>query len=444
LRESNLAPFTEASIELSTILETHIRLLDDRGIVLIDSANLQEGQDLSIDENVSSALVGEQRSHVSTAEGVDQFHLSVPVWVDDQVVGAIYLSQPLRDIAEVLADLRIRMLLASLIALPLAMIVSLALARTIARPVRELTLAAQGLSEGKYNLPIASRGPDELGRLSKTFESMRARLQAIEKMRTQFVSDVSHELRTPLTAIKGLVETLRDGAADDTMVRDKFLTSIEDETDRLIRLVNDLLTLSRADSHALVLERERIDLLKISEEVIQKLDPQLRGRQLDLRIDLPDPPLHIFADPDRLEQILVILLDNALKHTPKGGSIQIDAYSLCVANSGKTIRSQHKPLGPSEFPQHLPGDWTVIRISDSGTGIPSEDLPHVFERFYRGEPSRARDRGGSGLGLSIAKVLIEAHGGQIWIESPTPITKVDQDSPGTAANFSLPSHSDYS
>ena len=157
-------------------------------------------------------------------------------------------------------DLRLRWLLATAIALGLSGVVGLLLSGAISRPLRRLTAAAGAVAEGEFDQQVPVRTEDELGRLSRAFNEMTARLRAARQMQVDFVANVSHELRTPLTAIKGLVETLRDGAVDDTEVRDRFLETVEDETDRLIRLVNDLLILSRADSEALNLQCEPVDL----------------------------------------------------------------------------------------------------------------------------------------------------------------------------------------
>jgi signal transduction histidine kinase len=226
-------------------------------------------------------------------------------------------------------------------------------------------------------------------------------------MRTDFVSNVSHELRTPLTAIKGLVETLRDGAVDDREVRDRFLTTIEDETDRLIRLVNDLLVLSKADSQALKLKRKPLDVRDLIKRSVRKLAPQLEEKGVLLEVSASDEPQLVLADADRIEQVLVNLLDNAIKYSPEGGriTVAIDEKSPALEMVGVAVR-------------------------DEGLGIPAEDLARVFERFYRVDRARSRDGGGSGLGLSIAQAIVEAHGGEITLRS--------EEGQGTTVHFTLP------
>jgi signal transduction histidine kinase len=438
LERAPLAYLNEASVELSAMLETRIRVLDEQGMVLVDSAGGDEGRDLSGEAAVVAALRGEQQTYQRTTDGEDWLFVSVPVLAEEQVAGVVYLGQPLRDVAAVLSDLRWRLLLAAAVALPLSALVGLALARTIAQPVRALTAAAGRLADGDFDYPLRPTGQDELGRLSRTFIAMRDRLQAVERMRTQFVSDVSHELRTPLTAVKGSVETLRDGAVDEPAVRERFLASIESETDRLIRLVNDLLTLSRADAQALTLRRRPVDLRAVVRSSTEKLTPRLVAKGLHLTVELPDTPLTTSADPDRIEQVLVNLLDNALKHTPAGGKVTVVGYGLKV-EGGRTEWfgcAHHRPLTSS--PPLPDGGWAILSVADTGEGIPAADLPHVFERFYRADPSRSREYGGSGLGLSIAKALVEAHGGRIWLESTSRASGAGEEESGTTASFALP------
>jgi signal transduction histidine kinase len=430
LERAPLSYLNEASVELSAALETRIRVLDEQGVVLVDSAGGDEGRDLSEEAAVVAALRGEQQTHQRTTDGEDWLFVSVPVLVEEQVAGVVYLGQPLRDVAAVLSDLRWRLLLAAAVALPLSALVGLALARTIAQPVRALTAAAARLADGDFDYPLHPTGQDELGQLGRTFIVMRDRLQAVERMRAQFVSDVSHELRTPLTAVKGSVETLRGGAVDDPMARERFLASIESETDRLIRLVNDLLTLSRADAQALTLRRRPVDLRAVARSTVEKLTPRLIAKGLHLTVELPDTPLTTSADPDRVAQVLVNLLDNALKHTPAGGKVTIAGYGLKVEGGRAEPLTSSPPLPD--------GGWAILSVADTGEGIPTADLPHVFERFYRADRSRSRERGGSGLGLSIAKALVEAHGGHIWLESTSRACGTGEGESGTTASFALP------
>jgi len=439
LERAPLAYLNEASVELSAALETRIRVLDEQGVVLVDSSGGDEGRDLTEEAAVVAALRGEQQTYQRATDGEDWLFVFVPVLVEEpalsqvegQVAGVVYLGQPLRDVAAVLSDLRWRLLLAAAVALPLSALVGLALARTIAQPVRALTAAAGRLADGDFEYPLRPTGQDELGQLGRTFVAMRDRLQAVERMRAQFVSDVSHELRTPLTAVKGSVETLRGGAVDDPTVRERFLASIESETDRLIRLVNDLLILSRADAQALTLRRRPVDLRTVVRSTTDKLTSRLVAKGLHLTVELPDTSLTAFADPDRVEQVLVNLLDNALKHTPADGKVTVTGYGLKV-KGGHTA-----PAASDLYP--LPdGEWAILSVADTGEGVPAADLPHVFERFYRADRSRSRERGGSGLGLSIAKALVEAHGGHIWLESTSRASGTGEGESGTTASFALP------
>ena len=225
-----------------------------------------------------------------------------------------------------------------------------------------------------------------------------------EQLRRDFVANVSHELRTPLTSIKGFAEVLRMGALEDTERRLEFVETIEAHADRLTRLVDDLLAISSLDSGVSEPEREPLSLIKAVAEATAGLKPQAQRKQIVIRIE----PFHdipqVFADRHQLKQVLTNLVDNAIKFTPERGTIRITAA--------------------------VSGNRVTVAIADNGIGIPAEDLPRIFERFYRVDKARSREVGGTGLGLSIVKHSVEAHGGQVGVES----------SPGggTTFRFSLP------
>jgi signal transduction histidine kinase len=253
-------------------------------------------------------------------------------------------------------------------------------------------------------VPVGSR--DELGRLSQAFNDMTARLRAARQTQVDFVANVSHELRTPLTAIKGLVETLRGGAVDDREVRDRFLETVEEETDRLIRLVNDLLTLSRADSAALNLQCNAVDMAQLVHLTVERMAPQAEAKDVILQVTTSaDVPLAL-ADADRIEQVLVNLLDNAIKYSRPGGHVAV------------RTKGEH-------------GEQVQVQVQDEGIGIPAEELSRIGERFYRADRARSRAAGGSGLGLAIAQALVQAHGSQLRLES--------EEGQGTIVTFTLPS-----
>ncbi len=396
---SDLSTLGDAAIRLSSELNTHIRVLDAQGIVQADSAGLERGRDLSSLPAIAAALRGQEQAQIQGS----LMYVATPLRQGDGIAGVVYLGQPMRDVSAVLADLRLRLLISAAISLALSALVGLVLARAIARPVRELTRAANQLAGGNFDFPLNVRSNDELGELARAFRSMSSDMKQMLQARTDLVTNVSHELRTPLTAVKGLVETLRDGAVDDLDVREKFLASIEDETDRLIRLVNDLLTLSRVDAQALGLRRERFDLSSLARSCADKLAARAAAQNVSIVVN--GPPIQVHADPDRIRQVIINLLDNAIRFSPPGQAIT---------------------LSITPTPEHA-----CVSVQDHGPGIPAAEQARVFERFYRADKSRAHAAdGGAGLGLSIAQALVQAHGGRITLES--------REKCGTTVQFTLP------
>ena len=215
--------------------------------------------------------------------------------------------------------------------------------------------------------------------------------EKLEMMRKEFVANVSHEIKTPITTIRSYAEALMEGALEDEAVSGKFLNVITNETDRMNRLVTDLLQLSKMDFQEKQWIKEIIELPQIVEDVVMKLDVTVKQKDMEIDFDFPDKPLTILGDRDSIEQVILNILGNAIKYTPEGGNIKIRG--------------------------NLVNDKVVFSIKDNGIGIPREDLPRVLERFYRVDKARSRDLGGTGLGRSIAKQIIEAHLGTISIDS---------------------------
>lgn len=300
------------------------------------------------------------------------------------------------------------LILAALASSIVAVLVSLLVSRQVVAPVREMMLASQRISEGHYNERVQVTGDvskdelDELSQLALRFNRMAASLEQTEVMRRQLIADVTHELRTPLTAVKGSMEGLIDGVlpADEGTFQ-----QIISEAERLQRLVNDLQELSRVEAGAyeLNIHSYRVsDLLTAAEA---RLGHQFEEKGVILEIALPNDLPQVLADKDRIGQVLLNLVGNALQYTPPGGKVKVTAAAQ--------------------------RDEVYIAVSDSGMGIPAEHLPHLFTRFYRVDKSRSRAGGGSGIGLTIAKYLVEAQGGSIWAQS-------EGAGRGSTFTFSLP------
>ena len=294
------------------------------------------------------------------------------------------------------------LLLALLAAGIVAILVSLLLSRGVIAPLRVLTSASRRIADGHYNERVHPASSDELGQLADSFNQMAEKLEQVESMRRKLIGDVSHELRTPLTAIKGSMEGLMDGVLPATP---ETYQQIHQEADRLARLVDDLQELSRVEAGAYPLDIRPMAVSTLVQTTLKRFASQAQAKGIDLRSDLPADLPPVLADQDRITQVLTNLVGNALQYTSAGGKVTI-----------RSTRHQEE---------------IHVSVSDTGIGIPAEQLPHLFTRFYRVDKSRSRQAGGgSGIGLAIARHLVEAHGGCIWAES-------DGEGKGSTFTFTL-------
>jgi signal transduction histidine kinase len=287
-----------------------------------------------------------------------------------------------------LESLRSSLLWAGLAAVVVAAGFALALARSITRPVQRMVAATRRIAAGDYRERVAVASQDELGQLAVALNEMAAGLEQVEGLRRELVANVAHELRTPLAGLEGYLEGLADGVFEPTP---ETISRMRAETARLRRLVEDLTALSHLESGQWRMERHLVHLAPVVETVVEALQPQFARKDVRLDVTVIDGLPPVQGDADRLGQVLTNLLANALRFTPPGGRVTVEAWderdSVCLA------------------------------VSDTGIGISAKDLPHIFERFYRADHARAQATGGSGIGLAIVKVIVEAHGGAIAVQS---------------------------
>lgn len=250
--------------------------------------------------------------------------------------------------------------------------------------------------------PLQNPGADRGGVVAILRDITERKL--LEEMRSEFVANVSHELRTPLTSIRGFAETLLDGALEDTGVARRFLKIINVEAERLSRLIDELLNLSRLENHKSVPNLQPLKMEELINRVVAVLQPRATEKQLTIKVEVPENFPLVQADPDMIYQVLINLIDNAVSYTQSGGEIKISA------SAGR--------------------DEVKVDVQDNGIGIPAESLPRVFERFYRVDKARSREQGGTGLGLSIVKHIIDAHHGSVQVESEVGV--------GSTFSFVLP------
>lgn len=299
---------------------------------------------------------------------------------------------------EFLDSIKNSILIVALVSLAIAIAISLYLARSITRPIQDMIRVTRGISEGNLSQRVRTDSEDELGALAQSFNIMADDLAKQEKMRRDLVADIAHEFRTPLTTIRGYVESILDGVKKPDQ---DILGRIGAETERLTTLIRDLQELSRAESGKLSLEKKPVDLNVLVAEVLPKFEKEIAEKEIQVETDLDRSLPLALVDGRRIGQVLENILNNAIKYNYQKGRVRVS-----TRGEGEGVR---------------------ITIADTGQGISSQDLPYIFERFYRGDKSRSRHTGGTGIGLSIAKNLVEAHRGTISVQSQ----------PGQGSTFSI-------
>ncbi len=370
--------------------------VDEQWQFIAASANL-ENYSLPLDD---SALGVTQATHHNVSiDGSEWRVRTSPIYYQDALVGSIQVAGSLHTVNQATKGLLAIILISCGVAVLGSALLSYMLAGRVLQPVEEITRAAAYIAGTKdLSTRLEWHGPmDELGQLNAVFNRMMERLEHLFSVQQRFVADISHELRTPLTGIRGNVEMMKRYGVDE-----ESLQALHEDSERMSHLINDLLLLARADYGGTKIDMHALDLDGVVAAVYGQMQPNAQERGITLSLARVEP-LRINGSPDRLKQMLTNLVDNALKFTPSGGTVTLSLRRT--------------------------GDYAVIRVQDTGMGIPQEDLPRIFDRFYQSDKARTHT-GGFGLGLSIAKWIIDAHKGTVSVS-----THVDQ---GTCFTVSLP------
>ena len=376
--------------------DVRITIVDGRGRIAASSTPDDIGQPVKDERRpgLPEALAGTANSTIwknPQYGNQDTMYANVPVLENGEIIGAVRVAYTLTQIQEKIAHIR-AMLFISVGAYGLLIIVlTVWLAGSIAAPVEALTRDAQRLGRGDLSHRIQVKGTEEINQLAMTLNLMTEQLQHLEGMRRQYVSNVSHELRTPLASIRGMAETLVAHGESDPDLRERYLPRIISQTERLARLATQFLDLALIESGSMVKFLGEVSLASIVSEVVATSGVRAEVEGIALRVDVPENLPPVVADRDRLLQVFINLVDNAIRYTPPGGEV--------------SIRSR------------LEDEEVCTSVCDTGSGIPPEHLPHLFERFYRVDPARTARSGGTGLGLSIVEQIVAAHGGSINVES---------------------------
>ncbi|MFT9847051.1 sensor histidine kinase [Aneurinibacillus sp. REN35] len=384
-----------------------VEVLDWRHRVISDSYGFPSERIINTPD-VQRALGGQTGKWEGEEGGNTERLLAIsqPLRFQDHIVGVVRYTVSLEKIDDHVNNIIGWAFLLGMLVIAFSLLVSMAVAKKIIAPIQTLTRAADAFARGDYTHPVHAASSDEIGTLAHTMEHMADEIRKTEQLKNDFISSVSHELRTPLTSVKGWAETLLSGDPNDREETEMGLRVILKETDRLILLVEDLLDFSKLHSEKIKLDRKQIDLRALLLEVDVQFEVRAKEKGICLQTSIAEGEHRLLGDPNRLKQVLVNLLDNALKFTPPTGWIRLS-------------------LQPD-------GMFYRIDIADSGEGISPEDIQRVTEKFYKGKSRLS----GSGIGLAVSKEIIRGHRGQLLVAS-----KVGA---GTVVTLLLPSSDSFS
>ena len=369
---------------------SRVLVTDSDGLVLYDTRETGGAQgEYVFYTEIVQALLGNDAFTCAYHNGAFRSHASSPVLYHNQIIGAVYAYEYDTEQAALLTGLQDNLLRLSVGIGAVVLVLSGVLSAALTRKISELLTAIRQVRQGAYSHRMEIRGRDEIAQLGQEFNSLTDRLQTTEEIRRRFVSDASHELKTPLAAIRLLTDSILQTEGMDQATTREFVADIGAEAQRLSRITEDLLRLTRLDS-GLLDKPAVVDVLPVLEQVMRMMSLLALDKDVDLTYDASGA-CRVLATRDEIHQVVYNLTDNALKYTPPGGAVQV------------SLRRE--------------GDEVVLSVEDNGVGIPEEDLPRIFQRFYRVDKARSRAAGGTGLGLSIVSDTVNKRGGTVTAEN---------------------------
>ncbi len=341
---------------------------------------------------IKLALDGEQAQRIDDGEnGTKLISVAVPITKNGNIVGSVYLAQSAGIIESAVKSTSTSLIIFSVLIIILIGMLSLGMSYIITSPVAEFIEAAHEISKGNFTKRINVKGHNEIAQMGETLNYMCDELSLLEEKRRKFVSDASHELKTPMAGIKLICDSLVSAENPDSEMVKEFLNDLSEEVDRLTRIIERLLALTKLDAGAASLKLEEIDIRLLADHVVRKLKPIAEPRGITVITDYNNIDFSpILIDYDKIYEAIYNIADNAIKYSPDNSDVKIGIFENT--------------------------DSIIIEISDKGQGIPENERDRIFERFYRLDDSRARDTGGTGLGLAITKEAVQMHGGTITVE----------------------------
>lgn len=373
-----------------------IFIVDNSGkIQFVSSSSLKYLEGNYIESHLANKLAQGQEIRVlgNVRNLLDKPFLTIgyPIRCNNGIIGGVIMNTPVPELQRLRSDVYILFLKAIGISALIAAISIYFMSRRISNPMREMRRIARKIANGEFESRVGITSNDEVGELAKTFNYMADKLEDIENLRRSFIANVSHELRTPMTSIIGFAEGILDGTIP-VEKHNHYILIIKEEGIRLTKLVNDLLDLAKMESGGVPLNIKRFNLSELIRRGFIKFETQINSKGQAVELCLFKEDHYVMADPDAIERVIANLLDNAIKFTPQGGVISIKTFE----------KDENK---------------VFVSIEDTGPGIDKEDLPYIWERFFKTDKSRSKDKIGTGLGLAIVKNIIHKHNQNIWVES---------------------------
>ncbi|WP_421383522.1 ATP-binding protein [Bacillus salacetis] len=378
------------------LIDAQVQIYDSSGTLLADTHEKMTGNSRAPDD-MEAALRGQTGYFTGDMNDEKILSISQPLKVNDTVSGGIRMVTSMEQINQVFKQSLTALLLIGLFVILIAAAISYFVARTITKPLATITSSAEQMAAGHFSARIPLKQEDELGKLADTLNFMASEIEKHERLKNEFIASVSHELRTPLTSVKGWAITLQS-MSEDSFFREG-LDIISTESDRLSGMLSELLDLSRLSAGKIEYKFQRVNISQLLQGVVSQLSPRAARQGVRLVTEITGAEI-VWGDPDRLKQVFLNILDNSLKFTPAGGMVTTSIF--------------------------LQGDHILIELSDTGEGIPDEDIPLVLDKFYKGKSKAS----GTGLGLAICREIIDAHHGTFKLESQAGI--------GTTIKVNLP------